>query len=125
MCLITAKWHFVTHETLIIALGSFMSFQSNGGAPDQWLIFFPFLWARVSPFSFSRIYKISKGTYSHFLKKHSSTQSTPAPSLSKRSKLRRHSLEDSRQVLHNFKKLRIFDPVSAHFPSVTFPGFHP
>ena len=71
MCLITAKWHFVTHETLIIALGGFMSFQSNGGAPDQWLIFFPFLWAGVNPFNFSPVYKISKGTYSRFLKKHS------------------------------------------------------
>ena len=55
---------FVTHEALIIALSDFISFQSNGGAPDQRLIFFPFLWAGVSPFSFSRVYKIFKGTYS-------------------------------------------------------------
>ena len=91
---------FVTHEALIIALSDFISFQSNGGAPDQRLIFFPFLWAGVSPFSFSQVYKIFKGAYSHFLEKHSSTQSTPAPSLSKRSNLRRHSLKDSQRVPH-------------------------
>ena len=65
-------WRFVTHEVLIIVLGGFMSFESNSGAPDQRLIFFPFLWAGVSLFNFSLVYKISKGTYSHFLKKHSS-----------------------------------------------------
>ena len=35
-------WHFVTHEALIIALGGFMSFESNGRALDQRLIFSQF-----------------------------------------------------------------------------------
>ena len=35
-------WHFVIHEALVIALGGFMSFESNGGAPDQRLIFSQF-----------------------------------------------------------------------------------
>ena len=32
-------WRFVTHEALIIALGGFMSLESNDGAPNQQLIF--------------------------------------------------------------------------------------
>jgi len=35
-------WRFITHEALIIVLGGFMSFESNGGVLDQWLIFSQF-----------------------------------------------------------------------------------
>ena len=46
-----------------------MSPASKGGAPNQRLIFSPILWARVSPFSFSLLYKASEENYFLFLEK--------------------------------------------------------
>ena len=66
-------WRFVTHETLLITPGGFMSPASNGGAPNQWLTFSPILWAGVSPFNFSLLYKAFEGNYFPFFRKSTQT----------------------------------------------------
>ena len=114
---------FVTHEAQLIAPGGFMSPASNDGAPNQRLTFPPILWAGVSPFSFSLLYKASEGNYSLFFfrKSTQTSQSTPVLPSTKHSKLHSHSRGDFWRVLRMLERFRIFTPVSVHFPySLTF-----